>query len=391
MPTKTKTDVQATVLSSWPPIKGISQYTKHLVAALASHGAVRVLNFKSMYPKFLYPSGEVIDKHAHVPQLENVDVVTTITWYNPLTWLAAGFKASGPIIHAQWWTYVLAPMYVSVMLVGKLRRKKIVVTVHNVELHEKNRLIPLANKMVFKLANGFIVHTSTGKQLLGKKYRISADKIRVIPHGILIPGDGTIPSRTSARAKLKLGDGTKAILFFGAIRPYKGLLTLLEALTKLKSENYRLIIAGQPWKIPGQDRNDWQTFIDNHDLADKLSLHLDFIPDNEVAGYFVAADLVVLPYTFFNAQSGVGSVALPFGKPLLVSDLEGLEDIVASPESIFKAGDSDDLATKLQAILSDDKLRQKLANDSQTKAKEFGWDNIAKQTIDFYQSLEVKQ
>jgi len=180
-------------------------------------------------------------------------------------------------------------------------------------------------------------------------------------------------------------------LFFGAIRPYKGLLTLLEALTKLKSENYRLIIAGQPWKIPGQDRNDWQTFIDNHDLADKLSLHLDFIPDNEVAGYFVAADLVVLPYTFFNAQSGVGSVALPFGKPLLVSDLEGLEDIVASPESIFKAGDSDDLATKLQAILSDDKLRQKLANDSQTKAKEFGWDNIAKQTIDFYQSLEVKQ
>jgi glycosyltransferase involved in cell wall biosynthesis len=192
-------------------------------------------------------------------------------------------------------------------------------------------------------------------------------------------------SRPTARTKLGLPANANIVLCFGNIRPYKGVDVLLRAFADVARDDPEalLLIGGQPW-------GDWEPYahlIDELGIGDRVRTRLEYIPTPEIERYFIAADVVALPYTHFDAQSGVGTRALPFGRPLVVTNTGGLPDLVLDDEAVVPAGDAAALARALTRVLADKELRDRLAVDSLALAASLGWENIAERTIEIYRSV----
>ena len=375
-----------TMLTSTPPTKGISKYSASLVDALSSIEDVEVLSFKSMYPNFLYPGGADDLSLRPIEESKSISIRRFLTWYNPVGWVYAGLTVRGDILHVQWWTYVLAPVYATIMFIAKIRGKKIVVTMHNVKPHEGGVLKELANKSIVSLGSHYIVHTEEGKKDFVELYKKSEDSVDVVPHGILMP-DAPMRNLTKseARSLLKIPKDKKVLLFFGIIREYKGLDVLMDAFAKVVEEvpEALLVIAGKPW----QDWMYYQNFIDSHNLADFIKTDLAFIPEDDIEKYYQTADIVVLPYRHFDAQSGAGMLALPFGRAMVVTDTGGLSGLVRDSRAIVKPGDADEMSKILVTILKDESLQKKMERDSLLIASGFAWGSIAKKTVKLYKSL----
>jgi glycosyltransferase involved in cell wall biosynthesis len=345
------------MIGSLPPTKGVSAYTAQLLGALAlrSDMDVEFIGFRSIYPRWAYPGGDPqessVERPARVP---NVRYRGGLSWYNPLSWAWAGLRLRGDVVHAQWWSYALAPVYAVALAPARLRGKRIVLTAHNIEPHEGGLLRRLANRAVFRFAHRFIVHSEANKTTLQRMLRCDPGRITVLPHGVL-ESTRTGMSRPTARLRLGLPGDARVVLCFGNIRPYKGVDVLLRAFAEVARDDPRatLLVAGQPW-------GDWAPYarlIDELDLSDRVRAHLQYIPAGEIEQYFIAADLVVLPYTHFDAQSGVGTRALPFGRPLVVTNTGGLSDLVLDPDAVVPAGDAHALARAITRVLADNAVR----------------------------------
>jgi len=115
---------KVTMISTLPPIKASSLYTLNLVNAISKKIKIDFIGFKKIYPEFLYPGG-TIDKNTKEPKIKNVNIRSFLTWYNPFSWIWAGLTCKGKVIHAQWWSYVLAPIYFTILSIAKLSKKKI--------------------------------------------------------------------------------------------------------------------------------------------------------------------------------------------------------------------------------------------------------------------------
>ena len=377
--------VRVTLISTLPPHKGIADYTAHLAGSLAQRPAVslEVIDFASLYPRRLYPGGELLDPTAQRPQWPNVRVRTMLRWYNPLSWVWAGLTLRGEVVHAQWWSYILAPTYLVALLLARLRRRRVIVTVHNVEPHESGRWRRLLNELVLRLADAYIVHDERSRAALAKT--VPAGKpIAVIHHGILSSAGGE-RSAADARRALSVPEDAKVVLCFGNIRPYKGVDVLLRAFAAVRERvpEARLIIAGKPW----EDWSRYESLIAELGLRDTVDTRLGFVPASDVGALFAAADVVALPYLQFDAQSGVGTRALHHGKALVVTDAGGLPELVSDPRAVVPPGDADRLAEALVAVLTDQALRTRLEEAAKVRARDLGWDTIAEQTVAFYQTL----
>ena len=367
-----------TIISSLPPIIGLSPYTKELVSELSRHISIRVLGFRHIYPEFLYP-GKLYDFSSKpLQEHETLNIRNVLDWFNPFGWILEAFRITTPIIHAQWWSYPLAPVYFTILALNRLRGKKIILTVHNVEPHEKSLFKKLLNRSVFCLADEYIVHTNINKKQLSKY--AGKRPIHVIPHGILEPPLKGV-SKQEARAKLHIDPQDKILLCFGHIRPYKGLDTAINALRLIKDPSIKLLIAGKCW----EEWEKYETLIAQHDLKNRIILKLGFIKNDDVETIFTASDLVLLPYKHFDAQSGVGALVVPFGIPLIVSAVGGLKDYVDDERCVVKPDDPKDLSCKIENILADSELYTKIISDIQCLRKKLNWTAIAHSTIKLYQ------
>lgn len=379
------TPLRVTLISTLPPNMGIADYTGHLVRGLANLPDVSldVVDFSSLYPRRLYPGRTVQDSTARPLNLANVPVRKLLSWYNPMSWVWAGLSARGDIVHAQWWSYVLAPIYAVVLSLARLRRKRIVLTVHNAVPHEGGLPRRLLNRTVLGLADSYIVHDAKSRTLLRRQVG-SRKEIAVIPHGIL-EAIGAPMDRDEARRALGLPAPARVVLHFGNIRAYKGLDVLLQAFAGVRSHvpDALLLIAGNPW----EDWSRYQTMIDELGIGPAVRTRLEFVPADRVRTFFTAADVVVLPYTHFDAQSGVGARALYHGRALIVTDMGGLPELVDDERAVVAAGDSRQLARAIAAVLTDASLRQRLEEQSAKRAGELQWDAIAKTTAALYASL----
>jgi glycosyltransferase involved in cell wall biosynthesis len=203
--------------------------------------------------------------------------------------------------------------------------------------------------------------------------------------GVLGVYDDRPISRAEARLALGLPDDGPVVLHFGAIREYKGLDTLLLAFPQVKKSipNSRLLVAGKPW-------GDWKPYaeiIRAASLEPDVSLFLEYIPTNRVKEFFAAADLVVLPYKHFDAQSAVALTALAFGKPMIVSNVGGLGDLVRDPRCVVSPRDPESLAHSITWALSDPGAMKRLSADATRVAKEHSWKRIGQSTVAVYGEL----
>jgi glycosyltransferase involved in cell wall biosynthesis len=378
--------MKITMIGTLPPLKGISAYCLELVGAISRHIKIKFINFKSLYPKWLYPGKtKIIDNKYAMPNLENVKIENILTWWNPFSWILAGLRIEGEIVHAQWWAYPLALVYLVILLIAKLKKKKVVITVHNVLPHERGKLRNFLNSVVLFLGDYFIVHTKSNKKDLSRLYNIPLEKIFVIPHGTLEGYCTRGVSKVIARNLLGIPINKKVILYFGNIRSYKGLDILIESikLVKLEVDNVMLLIAGKPW----ESWEKYEKLLEENNVSDIVIRKLDFIPPSKVEVYFAASDVVVLPYKHFESQSGVGALALAFKKPLIVTNVGGLPDFVRNKRAIAKPNDVGDLAEKLINVLNNNALLRKLSKDSKELAEKYDWDKIGAMLTKLYNNI----
>ena len=373
-----------TLIGTLPPIKGISPYCQELLKSVSKKMEVEFIGFKKLYPDFLYPGGRVVEdsNSYNVNLMKNIAIRNILTYYNPLSWIWTGFSIKGEIVHAQWWSHVLAPVYFVVLSICKFRRKKIIITVHNVLPHENSKLNKFLNRVVLCWGDVFIVHSTRNIEEVHKIFKIPKEKVIRIPHGVLGSFKDDIVTQEDAREKLKLPLDCKIILFFGNIREYKGLDVMLEAFSYVikETEKVLLVIAGSLWVKWGK----YEELIKKKNLSKNIKLFLEFIPSDEAKYFYYAYDLVVLPYREFMAQSGAGAVALAFEKPLIVTNVGGLPELVKDKNFVIEPNNPRALAEKILLALGDDELLKKLSDDSRGLAEEYSWDKISEETVGLY-------
>jgi glycosyltransferase involved in cell wall biosynthesis len=315
------------LLGSFPPqAQGIPGYCGALAQALAAHGPVRAIGFKAMYPAFLFPGVKTtMDPTSPAPHAPNLDLCHNLAWYNPLGWLWSAFSTPAQIVHIQWWSLPLFPVCLIFTLAAKLRRVPVVITVHNVLPHEPSPWFLRASRVLYRRADHLIVHSEVNRAQLLEHFHCYADRVSCVPMGIDAP-IATALDKESARAQLGIPTSRPTILFFGTVRPYKGLDVLLRATAEVRKHHpgVLLVIAGKPWEPWAR----YQAIIDDLGLAEQVIARLDYIPESEMPIFYAAADLVVLPYRHFDAQSAVGVQVLGQGRPMIVTDCGGLPALV---------------------------------------------------------------
>jgi len=379
-------NMKIAMLGSLPPLRGLSSYCLELALSIANLVEVEFISFKKLYPAFIYPGGGLGEDNTFpVIRHSGLKVERRLTWYNPLTWLREGLYSRAKLLHVQWWSLPLFPVYAVVCCCFKIRRRPVVITVHNVLPHENSIAYKILSKLLFALCDHFIVHTEINKQQMISEYGIRPERLSLIPHGTLDFHVKQEIERESIRKEMGFDPDNKIILIFGAIRSYKGIDTALEAFAEIlkKVPESRLLIAGKLW-------GKWEPYDDlikGLKIGNKISTHLEYIPSGEVYRYFTAADIVILPYHHFDSQSGVGATAISFRKPLIVTDAGGLPDLVAERRFVVPPKDASSLAGVIIECIKNPVLLKAMADASDIVAHKLAWPAIAEKTCSVYRKM----
>jgi glycosyltransferase involved in cell wall biosynthesis len=380
--------MKITLIGTLPPLKNISPYCFFLAKSLSKKVNLEFIGFNSPYPNFLYYGG-VKEKTTSKYTLKNIPVKNIINWYNPLTWIKAGLIAKGSVIHIQHWAYYTTLIYIFILPILKIRNKKIVMTIHNITPHITNLDTMIAdkifNKITFPFADAFIIHNNRNKKIFVKLFKIKDEKIFIIGHGILKPYCGvTGVSKKDARKKLGLPMNKKIILNFGYMWGYKGIDILLKSMDYIRNKVDEVVLM-----LVGQPLNNWKNYnkiIEEKKLDNIVIKKLEYIEDSDIEPFFACADLVVLPYKKrpFDTHGGVGALGIIFKKPIVVTNVGGLDEYVKDERAIAKAEDEKDLADKVINIINNNSVLSKLSKDSEELTKVLSWDNISEKTIKVY-------
>jgi glycosyltransferase involved in cell wall biosynthesis len=370
------------MFGSLPPLRGISPYCLELARGVARLADLEFMSFHAMYPRLIYPGGDLEDATQPATDGERFTVRRRLSWYNPFGWLREAWRARADVIHVQHWSLPLAPIWMTVLLAAKRRGIRTVLTIHNTLPHERSFLYLPATRLLARLADRCIVHSEANRRQAHDVLGLPLNKVSVVRHGVLSVGRVRPPDRAGARKKLGLPPEAPVALFFGSIRPYKGIGTLMEAFARVveRLPEARLVVAGKPW-------SDWsceQRRIERLGIAERVACFLEYIPADGMQDFFDAADVCVFPYTHFDAQSGAALTALAFEKPLIVSDAGGLPDLVADRRFVVAPGDADALAEAMRIALADPEERRRMTEASARAARMHSWEDIARETLKVY-------
>jgi D-inositol-3-phosphate glycosyltransferase len=306
-----------------------------------------------------------------------------LAYYGRLLRYAA--SARPRMFHILWNNKFEAVDRTLVMLYYKALRKKIALTVHNVNAGARDGNDSILNRATlraqYRLADHIFVHTSKMKSELVDQFGVQASAVSVIPFGVNQTVPNTALTPAEARQRLGIAPGEKTMLFFGNIAPYKGLEYLIQALPLLADPGgYRLIVAGSPKAGSGSYWDDVRGAIDADRSGVKILQKIEFVADEETELYFKAADVLVLPYRFIF-QSGVLFLAYNFGLPVVVADVGSLKDDVVEGRtgSVVRPEDPVDLARGIDAYFSSDlfkDLARRRQDIRQYAAEHYSWDKV---------------
>ena len=275
-----------------------------------------------------------------------------------------------------------------VMAMAKLFRRKLVLTVHDVSSLAGNitgkRMV---TGWIYRLADRVIVHNNVSMRELIANH-VPPHKIAIIPHGHFLESTNEMPPKETARRRLEIEPSAKVVLFFGQIKDTKGLDLLIEALPAVADEvpEVLLLIAGRPWKT---SFSRFDELIDKLNVRARCRLHIGFVPNDKVGDFYAAADVVALPYRRIY-QSGVLLMAMTLVRPVVVSDLAGMTEIVSDGVSgyLFRQESKDDLAKALIRALRDDAGRVLLSQRALDHIREHhDWDQIGQSTAALYREV----
>ena len=315
--------------TAWPYRGGLATFNERLARQFVSEGhEVELYTFTLQYPSFLFPGKT---QYTNEPAPADLTIRRVLNSCNPINWLRVGHairKAAPDMLICCYWMSFFAPAFGLVSRIARRNeRTRCIALVHNMIPHEPNILDKLFAPYFVASQDGFV---ALSESVVGDIEKVESQTSRVkrpktfSPHPIY-DHYGERMSKEEACKALGLPADKDYMLFFGLVRAYKGLDLLLGAFGCVKDQlpNLQLIIAGEFY----EDEDKYRAQIVQLGLADRVIIRNEFIPDGDLRKYFGAADLIVQPYKTAT-QSGVTQVAFHFEKPMLVTNVGGLGEIV---------------------------------------------------------------
>lgn len=319
--------------SGWRFTSGISYYTCRLANTFAERGPTRALLMRRLVPRILYPGKARVGERVNdLDYVGSVDVYDGVDWYWGTSMRGAcRFVRRNPpdVVVLQWWTGAVLHSYLRLARTARALGSRVVIEWHEVQDTGEARIPGVTNyvrramQMLLKLVDGHVVHSAYDLDLLRRAYGLSTENVAVAPHG---PYDHHLSEDPSNLAPvpmdLKGSPDDFTFLYFGTIRPYKGVEDAVAAFDRLPDRvrtRSRLLVVGESWE-------GWTAPLEAiaaSPNADRITLVNRYVSDAEVSAYFAAADAVVLPYRRSSA-SGPLHIAMSAGLPVLVTEVGGL-------------------------------------------------------------------
>jgi glycosyltransferase involved in cell wall biosynthesis len=310
------------------PIRGgIARHHDRLAASLAARGhEVERYSFRRLYPRIFFPGrsqlepesagGDAGDAAPAAPLLDSL---------SPASWLrVARAAARTDAALFEWWHPFFAPMLATVATILRRGEVPVVCVCHNLEPHEPVPGGALLSRLALGRATGFVAQSSAAAARLRAAYP-GRPLALVLPPAEPPPPCGHGDRGACARA-LGLPPARRRVLFFGYVRAYKGLPTLIEAMAALPPD-VQLVVAGE---IYHRDAAFYRALAGR--AAERVLLLDRFLATREIACCFAAADVVALPY-WTASQSAVAPLAMACGRAVVASDVGGLPDLVRPGET----------------------------------------------------------
>ncbi|MEK6777573.1 MAG: glycosyltransferase family 4 protein [bacterium] len=360
------------------PNGGIAHYTYNLCQALSAAGVEVILLTHRDYELGAFPCSFAVKRRFYKEE------TYLVSW----NFVMREISAFGPdVVHFQ--TLIAPRKDWFFFLLLKLLGKKVVFTAHNVLPHETRFLERSTYGWIYGLASAVILHAEQNKTDFLKIFPISQSKLWVIPHGsYAFFSAGHSVSKEEARKRLRIPLDAGVILFFGAIRPYKGLHELIRAFSELlrRGNDAFLVIAGKV--MVGTEEEYWKSIRD-HGVENRVVFRPEYIPFEEVAPYFSASDMVALPYDHIY-DSGILHIALAMGVPVVATKVGSFIDHVQEGETghLVPAGDAHALVNALESLLKNKASRLRMGENAMRYDRQhFGWERIALKTEGLYKNI----
>ncbi len=323
------------ILGSAHPLRGgLAAFNERLAYQLQQQGhEVNIYSFSLQYPSFLFPGKT---QFTEEPAPANLNIKTVVNSVNPINWLQTGAemnKARFDLIIVKYWLPFMGPAFGTILRKAKKNKHtKVVCIVDNIIPHENRPGDKQFTNYFIKPVDAFV---TMSMDVLKDVETFTTKPSFFTPHPIYDSYSEAV-SKQDACNKLGMDPDKKYMLFFGFIREYKGLDLLLEAMAddRIRAAGIELIVAGEYYDKSVEANNN--SIIQKHGLEKVVHLKTDFIPNSEVRYYFCAADLVVQPYKHAT-QSGITQIAFHFEKPMVVTNVGGLAEVVPDGKVGFVA------------------------------------------------------
>lgn len=362
---------------------GIAALNDRLAQQLKSEGhEVSICNFTLQYPNILFPGKTQFSDSASLEGIENNRLLNSV---NPFNWLKVGrrIKKQNPdLVIVRYWLPFMAPSLGTVcQIIKRNKQTKIIALVDNIIPHEKRFGDKLLTTYFTKQVHGFIAMSDVVFNDINQF--VKNPQKRLTPHPIY-DHYGKIITKKEALHQLDFDQDCQYLLFFGFIREYKGLDLLLKAMAnpRLQRRNIKLIVAGEFYS----DSSSYYSMLDKYQLHDRVIMHTKYIPDSDINQYFCAADLIVQPYKTAT-QSGVTQVGYHFNKPMLVTDVGGLAEIIAHNQSGYVV-QPDELAIANSIVdYFDNERKEEFETEVKVLKKKFSWEKMTSTIEELYNNL----
>ncbi|RLG28265.1 glycosyl transferase family 1 [Methanosarcinales archaeon] len=365
--------------TAYPMRGGIAHYISQLYKKLIQRGhEIKIISFKRQYPSIFFPGKTQQDLSEEIEPLPSKPLLDSI---GPLSWIRTFieiYRYQPDLIIFKYWMPFFAPCYSAVSFLTRLfTRTKILYICDNIVPHESNPPDKLLTKIGLWNVHYFIVMSNTVKKSL-LDYKPQAN-FRETPHPVYDYFQDNF-SRENARKNLGLNKDDRVLLFFGYVRQYKGLHTLLKAIPLvLKKANVKLIVAGEFY----DSREKYENLINELGINYAVKIYDDYIPNEKVAMFYNAADVVVLPYVSAT-QSGIIQIAYNYNKPVITTNVGGLPEVVEEGKTgfIVPAEDPEKLA---EAIIDFFEINnpESFSNYIAEYKQQFSWDRLVSEIENF--------
>ena len=365
---------------AYPYRGGLASFNYRLAQQFSAEGHdIEIFTYSLQYPKLLFPGKT---QYTDGPSPIDIKITRKLNSINPFNWIANGLKIKKEkpdILLIRFWLPFMGPCFGTIARIAKSNRHTSVICIFdNVIPHEKRPGDNILTKYFTNSIDGAIVMSQIVlNDLKGFREKIP---VKLSPHP-LFDNYGSPVGRKEALAALNLDADDSYLLFFGFIRAYKGLDLLIKAFSdrRLRHRKLKLVIAGEFY----EDDTPYRDLIKKYNLENEVIFFDHFIKDNEVPLFFSIADLIVQPYKTAT-QSGVTQIAFYFEKPMLVTDVGGLREIVQDGKCGYVVRPEPELIAEAIIDFFDNDRKDQFTEGVKQEKEKFSWDKMTEAIVGVY-------